>query len=523
MIRGSSSSLFVRALLALLATVAIAAPLASQAQSVERKRVIVVFRHAADASDRAMLASLDGRVKLEIGELNAFAVDLPVKAVAKLKANKRVKYVEDDTLQYALEASPRKGVVGPAAIAAQETPYGITMVQADQVPDTRANNRRLCIIDSGYQASHEDLAGNFVDGENLTTSGDWNTDELHHGTHVGGTVSAINNTLGVIGVLPNAQINLYIVKVFDESGSAPSSLIALAMLRCVSNGRANIISMSLGGSAPVQIQQSVVTRLEQAGVLMFAAAGNGGSPLFSWPAAFDEVISVGALDSNMNWATFSQFNHDVELSAPGVAVKSTVPMGTGTDATVVAGGQSFETIAMEGSPFTSATAQLADFGLGDVIDPRMAGKICLIQRGDITFAEKVVNCQDSGGLGAVIYNNVPGPLLGTLGGTPTDIPSVGADGDDGAALLAKVGSNTTVSVDRSNYALFDGTSMATPHASAVAALVWAHFPGCPSNAIRFALDNTAMDLGDPGRDAFFGFGLVQAKDAYILLRNRGCR
>ena len=67
-----------------------------------------------------------------------------------------------------------------------------------------------------------------MDGTNLTTSGEWFTDENSHGTHVAGTVAAVNNAVGVIGVMPNRQINLYIVKVFDATGSAPDSVIARA-------------------------------------------------------------------------------------------------------------------------------------------------------------------------------------------------------------------------------------------------------------------------------------------------------
>lgn len=516
----SITRILVRASLGVLAAVALAAPVASQAQNAERKRVIVVFKHAADANDRAFVAQLDGRVKLEIGELNAMAVDLPVKAVAKLQANKRVQFVEDDTMQYPMQL-PHQGTYNPATGGTQVTPYGITMVQADQVNDSRAQNRTLCIIDSGYETTHEDLAGNHATGENLTTSGDWNTDELHHGTHVGGTVSAIDNTLGVIGVMPNAHINLYIVKVFDASGQAPSSVIAQAMMHCGAH-RANVISMSLGGSSPSQLQQNAARRLAQNNVLMLAAAGNGGNSAISYPAGFAEVISVAAVDSNMAWATFSQFNADVEVAAPGVTVLSTVPMGTGISSTFTAGGQSFDVLGMEGSPFANANARLADFGLGDVIDPTMNGKICLIQRGDITFAEKVTNCEDSGGVGAVIYNNVPGPLNGTLGDTVTHIPSVGADGDDGAALLAQIGKLSSLKVEVSNYAYFDGTSMATPHASAVAALVWSHFPNCTAAQIRSSLDKGVMDLGTPGRDTKFGYGLVQAKNTYVRINNLGC-
>jgi subtilisin family serine protease len=161
--------------------------------------------------------------------------------------------------------------------------------------------------------------------------------------------------------------------------------------------------------------------------------------------------------------------------------------------------------------------------LGDVVTPGgMTGKVCLIQRGNIAFSDKVLNCQSSGGIGAVIYNNVPGPLLATLGGVVTTIPSVGADGNDAAALVAKVGSSSTVAVTASNYALYNGTSMATPHASAVAALVWSKHTSCTAAQLRSSLNKSAQDLGTAGRDVNFGWGLVQAKAADDRITSLGC-
>jgi subtilisin family serine protease len=505
-----------RFLVASVAALAVAAPIVVQAKAPERQRVIVAFKAGGDAGARSAITKLGGRVKLELGEVNAVAVDLPRKAVAELRRSRHVLYVEDDPLQYALARS------APAAADAQVSPYGIAMVQADRLPDVRANNRKVCIIDSGYEATHEDLAGNIVTGENLTTSGDWNTDESQHGTHVGGTISALDNTLGVVGVMPNARVRLHIVKVFDETGTAPSSVIAKAMLRCAV-ARANVISMSLGGSVPSRVQRTVVQKLAQKNILMIAAAGNDGTPTVSYPAGFPEVVSVGAVDANMNWASFSQFNADVELAAPGAGVLSTVPMDTGTESTLAVGATGYTVNGMEGSPLGSVTGPLADFGLGDTVAPgSMTGKVCLIQRGNIAFSDKVLNCQASGGIGAVIYNNVPEALLGTLGDVVTTIPSVGAHGNDGASLLAAVGQSATVTVSPSNYAVFDGTSMATPHASAVAALVWSYFPTCTAAQIRTSLTNSALDLGPAGRDAKFGFGLVQARAAFDRIRTMGC-
>jgi subtilisin family serine protease len=121
-----------------------------------------------------------------------------------------------------------------------------------------------------------------------------------------------------------------------------------------------------------------------------------------------------------------------------------------------------------------------------------------------------------------VYNNVPGAFGGTLGTTVTSIPSVTATDTDGAAMKGQLGQSATVSVKASNYAYFDGTSMATPHVSAVAALVWSYFPTCTAAQIRTSLNNSALDLGPAGRDTKYGFGLVQAKAAYDRMLSLGC-
>ena len=72
------------------------------------------------------------------------------------------------------------------------------------------------------------------------------------------------------------------------------------------------------------------------------------------------------------------------------------------------------------------------------------------------------------------------------------------------------------------YAFFDGTSMATPHVSAVAALVWSYFPHCTASQIRSSLNKSAQDLGARGRDVHYGFGLVQAKAAHTRIGTMGC-
>ncbi|UUZ50601.1 S8 family serine peptidase [Massilia sp. B-10] len=153
----------------------------------------------------------------------------------------------------------------------------------------------------------------------------------------------------------------------------------------------------------------------------------------------------------------------------------------------------------------------------------MSGKVCLISRGTVDFATKVMNCQNSGGVGAVVYNNVAGGFGGTMGTTVSTIPSVTASDTEGTAMKAQLGQSATVAVNPTSYAYFDGTSMATPHVSAVAALVWSYFPSCTGSQIRSSLTKSAMDLGTVGRDTKFGYGLVQALAAKNRIASLGCR
>ncbi len=492
----------------------------AQAAAPETKRVIVAFKPGMAAAMKSVVGLAKGAVKHEIFGTNAMAIEVPVTALKGLENNPNVEFIEEDAIRYPLAlTSPSTGT--PYA-AGQLVPYGIKMVQADQLSDTAAANRKICIIDSGYDRNHEDLSGNSVTGEYDAGTGNWYTDENHHGTHVAGTIAAINNSgTGVVGVNANKQIKLHIVKVFGANGWAYSSTLASAANKCKAAG-ANIISMSLGGPTQNNTEKNTFASLASAGILNIAAAGNDGNTRLSYPAGYTSVISVGAVDENKAWASFSQYNSKVELAGPGVGVLSTVPMGSGQEAVLAVGAATYAPGAMEGSPVKTATAALADFGIGDKINTAVSGKVCLIQRGTVDFAVKVSNCQNSGGVGAVVYNNVAGAFGGTLGTTVTSIPSVTATDADGAAMKLQLGQSATVGIKASNYAYFDGTSMATPHVSAVAALVWSYFPTCTAAQMRASLTKSALDLGTAGRDTKYGFGLVQAKAARDRIASLGC-
>jgi subtilisin family serine protease len=495
--------------------------LAAAAAQPGTSRMMLGYRPGTAAAVKAAVAAAGGTLVDDLDDIDTLVVDLSAVAARRLQARPDVEFVENDPPRYMFAPRPAAPVRPADAPPAQTTPYGITMVQADQVSDALATDRKLCIVDSGIDRSHEDLQGINMDGKNFSGSGDWFTDEAHHGTHVAGTISAVNNTIGVVGVLPNTKINLYISKVFDASASAPSSTIVKGMLACL-HARANVVSMSLGGPLPGRAEQRAVTRMSQRNMLIIAAAGNAGDSTISYPAGFAEVVSVAAVDSSKTFASFSQFNDDVELSGPGVGVLSTVPMGTGVDTAVTVGGTPYSALPTYG-PIGTASGPIADFGLGDTpVAGSMTGKVCLISRGSISFGDKVTNCQNSGGIGAIIYNNTTGTVNATLGGAPVTIPSVTVTQADGQTMLTQLGQTATLALTPSNYAIFDGTSMATPHVSGVAALVWSYHTECTADQIRSTLDKSAMDLGDPGRDVHYGFGLVQARAALDRINSMGC-
>lgn len=470
-------------------------------------RYIVKFRDLSAAASAVQAAG--GRVALELRPQRAMAVHLPAAAVAALARHPLVEYVEPDVARYPL---------------AQGTPYGITMVQADDPVFTgnpaSGANTTVCIIDSGYQQAHEDLQDSNVTGTNDPGSGNWAEDSCGHGSHVAGTIAALNNNVGVVGVNGNGNLHLHIEKVFSgaDCGWAYSSTLVTALNRCVAAAGSNrlVINMSLGGSTASRTERTAFDNAFASGVLPIAAAGNDGNTRTSYPAGYAGVVSVAAVDSAGVVATFSQQNADVELAAPGVGVVSTTPF---RPSTLSAGGASWIGANIDGSARSSASGTLANGGDCTAVGA-WSGRVVLCQRGTNSFAEKVANVLAGGGVGAAIYNNAPGGFAGTLNGTSA-IPALSMSDTDGAAALTNVGSAATldnVAGVGNGYEAYDGTSMATPHVAGVAALVWSLNPTRTASEIRDALQRTAVDLGAAGRDNAYGFGLVQAKAAHALLQ-----
>jgi serine protease len=484
-------------------------------------RYIIQFAPGAAGDGVAAVQAMGGEIKVDMTNrsVNAIAVEIPSQAISGLRNNPNVIDIEPDHRRYPM---------------ADEVPYGISMVQADQVSDEFAGNQKVCVIDSGYHIDHVDLQSNDVTATYDSGSGDPFIDPCGHGTHVTGTISALANGGGVLGVLPSGNVALHIVKVFGNDnwsggscGWSYSSSLANAAYECGDAG-ANVINMSLGGGTSSTTENQAFQDLYNQGVLSVAAAGNSGNTSYSYPASYDSVISVAAIDSNKDLASFSQRNDQVELAAPGVGVMSTTPFA---DAEVSVGNDSYSASPMDRSASTTAEGNLVDGGLCTSAG-NWSGQTVLCERGQISFSDKVSNVESGGGVAAIIYNNEPGGFMGTLdcSGPPhracSSVPAVSISQADGQNLVSnELGSSAFVStievIPGDGYAAWNGTSMASPHVAAVAALVWSYVPDATPGEIRAALAASAEDLGSSGRNNEFGYGLVQAQAALDYLGGGG--
>lgn len=194
-------------------------------------------------------------------------------------------------------------------------------------------------------------------------------DDNDHGTHVAGTAGAVNNDIGVVGVATEAE--LYAAKVLDRRGSGSFSDVADAIRWSADEGH-DVANLSLGGGASSAVEDAVEYANDES-VLLIASAGNDGGSV-NYPAAYEEVVAVSATDSDDNLAGFSSNGPEVELTAPGVSVLSSVPRdnydsfnGTSMSAPHVAGTAAY--LMADGMSHDDARSHLKetaeDIGLND--------------------------------------------------------------------------------------------------------------------------------------------------------------
>lgn len=328
----------------LLAALAVVWPLAAQAQQpAPSVYKIVVFKRTVTPASRIRVVEQTGAtVRHDLRLIHAVAVAYPPRvfqaAELGLRANRDVVRIEDDYVQNWIKASPlsledvrlpavrdflRPHGIRPLQDASDpEQPWGISRVKAEAAwKTTRGAGVKVAVIDTGIDFKHTDLAAN--------VKGGWSAidkeqpanfmDDNGHGTHVSGTIAAVRNSTGVVGVAPEAS--LYGVKVLDANGSGTYADV-IAGIQWAAENQVAVANMSLGASRGTQALADAVTEAAKAGVTIVAAAGNSGGPV-GFPAAYPECIAIAASDVRDGLAYFSSRGPQVAFIAPGVDVKST--------------------------------------------------------------------------------------------------------------------------------------------------------------------------------------------------------
>ena len=180
----------------------------------------------------------------------------------------------------------------------------------------------VAILDTGIDATHEDLRDRVIAEVNFTNSPSEN-DINGHGTHVAGIIcAAANNGVGVTGLVPDCKI--LNVKVADDYGFCVEPAVARGIVWSVDNG-ANIINISLEIRNPSASLEQAVNYAWQHGVLIIAAAGNQGNQSAVYPARYDNCIAVAAVRPDNTLAPLSNYGDWVDMAAPGFNIYSTLP------------------------------------------------------------------------------------------------------------------------------------------------------------------------------------------------------
>jgi subtilisin family serine protease len=516
--------------------------------SAPTQAVIVMMKPASRIAAKTSMTfdsrvSADERDLRELPAINGFAANLTDEDIAALKATGNVVSIEPDLERHAFADSVTPGQ--------QTTPYGINSVNAPPVwPVTRGKSLangpaiHVAIIDTGINYNSPELTGVFKGGFNYVARNGDPLDDAGHGTHVAGIIAAANNGTGVVGVA--SDVDVYSLKVLDTCGSGRTSDIIQAVQWVVDKkkeiGGNWVINLSLGSDTESPSERTEFAIATDAGILVVAASGNGysGAEGLAYPANYPGVLSVGAVDSSNAVASFSQRGANLKVVAPGVNVLSTyvspsVGTNDGRKFAAVRADYTDDTVDNNDLTFsacppatTGISSTFVNCGLGGATDfpAAVKGKIALVQRGTNTFFEKAQNAYKAGALAIVMYDNKVEeaafrPIFATAAKTaatiPASAPFLMISQADGQSLLATSNATITMSSGFETFELLAGTSMASPHAAGTAALVWAASPNSTATNVITALEQTAKDLGDAGKDNVYGYGLVNAYDAAKML------
>ena len=496
---------------------------------------MIGFGHSPNSADTALVKSHGGTVRRSFASIGVLAVDLPSDQVNDVKKGAGVSYVEADPVRMPLSLSSDLMTSEYPATATNGL-YGLVTTHAleAQAAGYTGAGVKACVADTGLDTTHPGHRAQLPRGLRCLRSQQPDSRRLQarrrgdrdardprlrdrarcdqQRRHPRSRAEASLYEARVLGTQPDGKT------VEGETSQVMAGVQWLADQGC------KVINMSLGGGDRSQSEEALYNQIRKDGTLIVVSSGNEAANHPSFPGRYQSVLTVGAVDKNNQLASFSNTGAQLDLVAPGVDNLSSFPTGQGRDAFVGAGGKNLSALPVEFAGTTDAagvTGPLVNCGLAgtalDCVAKPLGDWVALIQRGSFTFKQKVQSAMTAGASAAIIYNNAPGSLNATVtdptnGGTPW-IPAVSLSQTDGEALAAAPPATATVFNIAMAWNFLSGTSMAAPHVSGVAALVFGKNPGLTPDQVETILERTATNLGVPNYDTTYGWGLVNAQAA----------
>ncbi len=331
-------------------------PVAMPVSSIDTDLKTVIIKIDKNSFDPSSLEKLGGKIIYKVDLAPIVVARVPGLMIKELGRVRGVVHFSIDNFGVRVLGKP-SGVGNNKEQPSQVIPWGVDYINATDVwsiynvtgfVDINGDGDseiEVAVIDTGIDKDHPDLAGNIKWGKSVLNGriSDRYDDKNGHGTHVSGTIAAINNDIGVVGVAHSVEI--YMIKALNNGGMGSWSDLIIAIDLAVKgpdgvidsdedgvivgdpeDDAPEVISMSLGGSDAPEELHDVIKSAYDWGIVIVAAAGNEGASSPSYPAAYPEVIAVGAIDSSGNVPDWS--NRNPEVSAPGVDILSTYPDDT---------------------------------------------------------------------------------------------------------------------------------------------------------------------------------------------------
>jgi subtilisin family serine protease len=285
-------------------------------------QVVVKFRTEPSDEDLAQIQKdLESRTVKKLGYTYVFESSrMDAKQMMQYFQNWNVEYAEPHFLYMTNESANQPNDMLYAR-------YQWNLPAIDTLPgwdvSKGSSDVLVAVIDTGVDLDHLDLQNRVVQGLNVIDPEKPPIDDVGHGTHVAGVISAlVNNEEGVAGI--SWYNNILPVKVLDETGAGSTYSVAQGIIWATDQG-AKVINMSLGNYAEAKFLHDAIRYAFDRDLVLIAASGNDNTEQPGYPAAYPEVFAVAATDAEGRKAPFSNYGDYIDVAAPGVSIASTYP------------------------------------------------------------------------------------------------------------------------------------------------------------------------------------------------------